>query len=429
MAPERSGERSDVRGDPAKTMKAATERSEGRPLANWGVILLAVLLVSQTLACSAARRAGPEIALDPTHVLVLPDQGADGGAPLILMGDEREIFDEAIRRYDAGELLLAVRIYAALIARHGESRWIDLYHHNRGLIFMRLQDYRSALKDFTAALELAAHPRDRRDARFQLGIAFAGMERWAEAAAAFEDLIAGELSPAERVEVHVRAGICHQQAHDFLRAEGNYRRARRLYKETKDVYLRYHPTWAARAQYQLGDLYAQRFAEIRLLLPLERMREDLDEKAHLLLKSQNAFLKAIRLRDRYWALAAGYRIGAVYESFYADLQGAEVPLELDAEERVIYFVELKRQAAPLIKRAVEVYRKNLEMARRVGAAGRGAQAASKSEDQWIWVTKTEESLRKLERLMLDLERAPEDPAAPSSTGAAPPQGTTPEPAQ
>jgi tetratricopeptide (TPR) repeat protein len=378
-----------------------------------------MLLLLHGLACSSAQRSRDTITLDPTHVLVLPPTlGSETAAPIVIMGDERDLFDEAIRRYEAGALLVAVRIYEELIGRYPKSRWVDLYHHNRGLIFMRLQDYRSALADFNEALAQAAHPRDRRDARFQRGIALAGMERWAEAGATFDLLAAGELSPAERVEVYVRAGICHQHAHAFEDAEANYRRARRAYKGTKDLYLRYHPTWAARAQYQLGDLYADRFAEIALRLPLERMRKDLGEKAHLLLKSQNAFLKTIRLKDRYWALAAGYRIGAIYEDFYADLHEAEIPLDLDAEGRDIYFDELKRHAAPLIRRAVEVYRKNLEMGQRVGAGAgspndvNGTGAKKDKARFGSWLTKTEQSLQKLEALLLDLYPVTETPDAP-----------------
>ena len=370
--------------------------------------ILVALALAQCLGCSSAHRTAPEITLDPTHILVLPPIG-DQGDPVVVMGDKKELFEEAIRRYEKGELLVSVRIYKELIARYRASRWIDLYHHNRGLIFMRLQDYRSALADFDEALRLAGHPRDRRDARFQRGIALAGMARWREAAETFDALSAEELSPSERVEVYVRAGICHQRAHAYDSAEAHYRRAQRAYQQTKDLYLQYHPAWAARAQYQLGDLFSERFAEIRLRLPLERMRKDLDEKARLLLKAQNAFLKTIRLKDRYWALAAGYRIGAIYEAFYADLHGAEVPLELNGEEREIYFQELKRHAAPLIRRAVEVYRKNLELAQRVGVNSKGttqegAQGGPRDRDKWIWVTKTEDSLRKLEAILVDLDR-------------------------
>ena len=90
-------------------------------------------------------------------------------------------------------------------------------------------------------------------------------------------------------------------------------------------------------------------------------------------------------------LAAGYRIGQVYEDFYADLHAAEVPADLDDEARQVYFTELKRHVAPLLRKAIEVYRKNLEMGRRVHADNE-------------WMEKSEAGLKKLEALLATLPR-------------------------
>jgi tetratricopeptide (TPR) repeat protein len=339
------------------------------------------------IACGSVSRPAEQITLDDTHVLVLDR----GGRSTVVMGDERDLFDEAVRAYERDDLPAARRIYTALQSAHPESRWRDLYAFNRGLVAMRLEDYREAARDFEAAEAWAGTNGDARDARFHLAIAWAGLGQWQAAARVFEDLLVAESAPAQRVEQLARAGICRQRAGHYDAARAHYREAVQLYRQTADLFLQYHPTWAARAQYQVGDLFAERFAQVPLLLPLERMRVDLEAKGRLLLNAQNAFLKAIRMRDHYWALAAGYRIGQAYEDFYADLHAAEVPAELDPEAREVYFAELKRHVAPLVRRAIEVYRKNLEMGRRVRA-----------ENEWI--EKSEQSLKKLEALLATLPK-------------------------
>lgn len=360
------------------------------------VVVLPVFLL--LAACGATQRPAEEVTLDPTHVLVL-DQG---GRSRVVMGDERDLFDQAVRAYEAGDLLAARRIYATLLDAHPDSRWRDLYAYNRGLVEMHLEDYREAARDFATAESLANDAADARDARFHAAIAWAGLGQWQAAAETFEDLLVTESVPAQRVEQLVRAGICRQRAFQYAKARAHYREAVQLFEQTSDLYLQYHPTWAARAQYQAGDLYAERFAQVSLLLPLERMRVDLETKGRLLLHSQNAFLKAVRLKDHYWALAAGYRIGQIYEDFYADLHAAEVPVDLDAEAREVYFVELKRHVAPLVRRAIEVYRKNLELGRRVHADNE-------------WMQKSEASLKKLEALLATLP--PSDGGVDESRGA------------
>jgi len=345
-------------------------------------------------ACASTQRATGSGRGEPSHFLVL-----DRGVGLdVVVGDERELLDEALKAAEASDWPRARRVYDALLADLPDSTWRDIYAYNRGLIAMALEDHRAAAQDFQAAATWARAAADRRDSLLHLAIARAGQGHWREAADLLEGVLSTEDRPARRVELRTRAGICRQQIHDWVAAERHYRAAVRLQQESADLYLRHHPEWAARAQYQIGDAYAERFGELSLRLPLDRMGRDLDEKARLLLKAQNAFLQAIRLRDATWALAAGYRVGELYERFYQDLESAEVPDDLDDEGRAIYFDELRRRIAPVLKRAAEVYRKNLEMAARIGARNE-------------WIERTEAGLRKVEALVA---RLPAEPAAPGS---------------
>jgi hypothetical protein len=64
-----------------------------------------------------------------------------------------------------------------------------------------------------------------------------------------------------------------------------------------------------------------------------------------------------------------------------------VPEWLDARQREVYFEELKKQARPVVTKAIWVFEKNLETARRLGY-----------ESEFI--TRTEEKLGHLQAVML-----------------------------
>ena len=344
---------------------------------------MALLLGLTLVGCGAATRQGPAVELDPTHVVVL----GEGASRQVFMGDERELFEQAVDEFNRANWLAALRLYDKLLALYPDSINADLMRYNRGVIVLTIEDFRSAVADFRFAAEHADRDKDRRDARFQLAVALMGMEDWWRASELLEALLSeGELREAGRVEALVRAGICHQRAARFFEAERSYKEAVRLYRNSSDLYLQYNTRYPAMAQYQIGDLYAELFARIRFRLPLERMKEDLEDKSSLFLKSQHAFLRTIRMKNAYWGLAAGFRIGALYEAFFQDLQDAEVPRELDEEELAVYLEELHRHIRPLVERAITVYKKNLEMAARLGA-----------ENEWI--ERSEESLGKLQRLV------------------------------
>jgi tetratricopeptide (TPR) repeat protein len=346
----------------------------------WAAILSPFVVVA-AVACSSAMPRSQEVELEPTHVVVL-----DAGSGEAVVGDEAAVFKEAVRRYNLADYGASLKLYNLLLATHPGSRWLDVYHYDRGVLFLAIEDWRSSLADFRRTEQLAEREEDRLDALAQQAASLAGMERWEEAACLLDQVAAARVTPAQKVEAGTRAGMMWQKAHRYREAEKRYRAALDLYAGNPDLVLKHNPQYAALAQYQVGDLYAELFDQLEFRLPLERMRQDLEDKSALFLKAQNAFLKTIRLHHAYWALAAGYRIGALYEAFHQDLLEAQVPDDLDEEEVQVYQEELKRHIGPLMQRAKEVYRKNLELGTRVG-----------TDNEWL--QRTEEALRKLERLL------------------------------
>src|SRR5690606_33885338 len=123
--------------------------------------------------------------------------------------------------------------------------------------------------------------------------------------------------------------------------ERDYRKALDLYQDHLEVRGLDKSPYVSQAQFRIGEIYRELFASIRFRLPLERMARDLEDKSNFFLMAQSAFLRALRLQHPDWAVVAGYRLGALYETMHDDMMAAEVPNDLSPEEIEIYEEELR----------------------------------------------------------------------------------------
>jgi TPR repeat protein len=136
----------------------------------------------------------------------------------------------------------------------------------------------------------------------------------------------------------------------------------------------------------MGEIYRGLFEAISFRLPMERMAQDLEDKSNLFLKAQSAYMRALRQRHPDWAPRAGYRLGALYERMYDDMVAADVPPELTPEQVEVYRATLRARVRPLIEQAIDIYDRNLMMARSLGA------------DQ-AWLERSRAGLARLRRVL------------------------------
>jgi hypothetical protein len=117
------------------------------------------------------------------------------------------------------------------------------------------------------------------------------------------------------------------------------------------------------------------------------MEAGFQAKLELLVQAQDAYNHAISAKHMFWVSAAGYQLGHLFSELYDALMYAPVPEWLDARQREVYFEELKKQLRPVVTKAIWVFEKNLETARRLGY-----------ESEFI--DQTEEKLGHLQAVML-----------------------------
>ena len=291
----------------------------------------------------------------------------------------RPLFKQATQEYSVGHYEKALKLFRKVIKHFPETKYANHAYFNAGLAAMRLERWEEALDLQRRARRALAGGRDEWDALLQVSRCLEELARWGNLVEVADELLKkGKLNPTDRVEAWARLGIARYETGRLALAERAFKKVLHLYKEVPR--LEKNP-YVSRSQYLVGEIYRGLFASIRFRLPVETMKRDLADKSSFFLKGQSAYLRCVRLQHKDWAVAAGYRLGRLYEDFYDDMMAAEVPPELDEEDRKVYFDELKRLIRPLVVRAVEIYERNLGMSDRLGVGGEWAKKTQASLDK------------------------------------------------
>ena len=310
--------------------------------------------------------------------------------------DPDVLFKEASRLYDAKKYAESVAKYQVFLQEFPQEKAAPLAAFNAGLGLEELGRTEDALAMYQRALAAFTKDGDRVDALFRIGNCQEKLARWTEMEDTFEAVLALKLSVVDRAEAWVRRGWAWQNLGDLTQAERAYKECLKVYNDNLHLRVFDGSYWISMAQFQLGEIYRALFDGITFRLPVERMERDLADKSNLFLKAQAAYLRTVRLHNSQWALAAGFRLGAMYEDFYVDMVEAEYPAELNEQEVALYYGELKKNILPLVQRAVEIYERNLAQSERAGSHG--------SE----WAQKTQKHLEHLRGLLREEERRQEE---------------------
>ena len=341
---------------------------------------LVCALVFSLVGCAANQQVTETVELEP---LVLHQQADQRVRSL----EARPLFSRGTEAYSEGRYEDALLSFEEIIRFFSESRYAPHAHFNAGLTLQRLERWGEALGHFEIAAETLTAEDDQRDARFQVVICQEQTERWADLKESVPVLLTGsDWSVRQRLELTVRQGLAHYFLGQLARAERSFEDALEQYRQNSEVPSLRQNVYVSRAQYLIGEIYRGLFESIQFRLPVESMRRDLMDKSSFFLKGTRAYLKCVRLSHRQWAVAAGYRLGRMYEQFFDDMMGAEIPPELDAEDRAVYFEELRSKIRSLVVRAIEVYERNLGMSDRLGTSSE-------------WVELTEKGLERLRTIL------------------------------
>lgn len=317
------------------------------------------------LACATGRRAP---APGDGAVTFPPDSPETSALDAELAGkNDEELLAIGTAAAGAGDDARAAAAFAALADRHPRSPHLEEALLGAGAAFAREGEWRLALERFRA-LEARGGP-EALEASFRAAEAHYRLDDLAAAHAALEGILARPALPAgARVRALSQRGVVELEQGRADAAETTLREAVRAH-EAASATERLPSSAAAQARFYLGEL---RRAAL-LAAPLDPARADegalaaeLERKSELLLAAQEEYLSAIRLGDERWAVAAGFRVGELYDALRAQVLDAPLPPGLDAKQAESYRAELRREVRVLAAKAMTAYEETLALARRAG---------------------------------------------------------------
>lgn len=353
-------------------------------------------------ACATAR--GPAAQPAPQEIRFAEPAVVEAtplGVELAGKNDE-ELFALGSAAFAAGDFPRAAAAFGRLGDLFPESRHHPAALYDAGLALQRQGEWRPALERFRA-LERGYLGRDADEASFRAAECLWHLGDLAEARTVLDGL-----SRRDDLEVldHIRAltwrGVVELDQGDDEAAERSLRLALRAWEERGDRE-RLDDYFPAQAQYYLGEVYHRHFQAVKVDPSRDgeaELEKALELKAELLLSAQGHYLRAIRMGNPDWAVAAGSRIGELYDELHVHLTGAPLPPGLDAEAEAAYRAELARKVRVLVTKAIAVYERTLD-------------AAQRARVENVFVERTQASLDRMKKVLsLEGAAAGPDPAAP-----------------
>lgn len=384
----------------------------------------AAIVATCGLSWAACAR-GPSSATTPNKVVEMEGvrivaKHDQGGGYSFESYDAEELFKRANSELEAGRCPEAVTLYQRLVTEFLGSRYTSAALYNAGLCLAQIGDREAALDQFQRLLHDLPDSPDVKHASFQVGHLLVDLERWPDAAAAADALLARtDLDPPERMEVMAMRSQALLGKGDLVEAEKQAQQSLTYYR-TRGSELAADPYYAASANYVVADCIRLR-AEA-LTFPdtnQEDQKAVLVKRAQLLLDAMREYANTITHTSGIantnpkWAAASGYRIGAMYDKLWHDLMSAPIPKALSAGAKEVYPQELAKLIKPLLRHAIRYWELTLLMAERTGG-----------KDEWV--AKTRADLERTRSLLLEQPPGPGGLPPPTANTASPSANPAPQ---
>jgi tetratricopeptide (TPR) repeat protein len=313
--------------------------------------------------------------------------------------NDEELFAVGQAAYSAGDFARAATAFGRLADLFPASGHLAAALFDAGLAHQRLEQWRPALERFGALARGFEGP-DAVEAAFKVAECRYHLGELEEARRLLDELAGRRLATADHLRALTQRGIVELELARLDEAERSLRLAVSTWRQARETE-RLDDASPAQAQFYLGEVYRAHFLAVKLDPSVDgeaKLARDLEDKASLLLSAQGHYLRTIRLNEADWAVAAGSRIGELYDALHSALLEAPLPPGLDGEEAEAYRLELRRKVRVLVTKAIGIYEQTLAVA---GRAGPGDNR---------FVERTQASLDRMKRILLELPSEP-GPAA------------------
>lgn len=302
----------------------------------------------------------------------VPPESA-GGAPPSSLTDSTpaEWLDEADRALEEGEPARAATLFARYLGHSMEGDAARRAYRGLARAHEQLGDYDAAIRAYDGFL--ARFPDDPESAVMlaRRGACEAEVGEWERSSVSYAGVLTAggdALLPSQKVEALARRGFALYQLGRFDEADEVLAEADAVFEAaTEGGHERFSDTYfVGMARFYRAAILHVQFRGVRIRLPEAQMSADFQAKLALLERAQDAYNHVVRARHVFWVSAAGFQLGSLFEEFYDAIMYAPTPDWLDDEQRRVYYRELEQQLRPVIDKAIWVFEKNLETARKLG---------------------------------------------------------------
>jgi len=342
-----------------------------------------------------------------------------------------ELYQQAALQYQKKQYKVAIKLYNRILQFFPMDKFRYATLYNIGLAYEDDRQYKKAIKAYQSMIKNYAAKKQKLalNARFRIAASYTQLKRWSQAFSVYDKLLQRDLNLEDRIDALAYGG-------EALFHLNKYRQAIPLLRLAVLLHLRQTGRnktisfAAAMAQYYHGRIFDLRFRKRRFSYPKDKMRQDLEFKAGMLLRAQHLYLQTLRLRHADWAMASLYRIGKMYEQMYQDMMKAPIPKRLNKKERALYTKLLKKKIKVLLEKALVLYERNLLLAAHIGVVSNDWKTLSEKNFKKI-LTFYESNFGKLRKGILRTypKKAPASRPAPAPRKApAPTKAPTSKPA-
>ncbi|RMH37858.1 MAG: hypothetical protein D6689_20630 [Deltaproteobacteria bacterium] len=297
---------------------------------------------------------------EPMRIDVVTD---DTGAERVVAYDAGDLLDAGNEALAGGRADEALRYYDQLLADFPDSALVPAALFNAGLAHEQRREWDRAIARYRELAESpAARAADAIDGALRLAAVLAELERWGEATAALERLLArDDLSDGARIEALARLGYVLIESGDYPGAEDVLRSALAYYDDIRDRVVLDTDYYVAMCHYYLAQIPHREFLAIPIRLPDKQTKRDLDAKADRLLIAYDRYLATVEVGNPYWASAAGYQLASMYKQYWDALVRAPIPPRLGPEAADLYVKEVHRLSRQFLDKALAAHQKNASL--------------------------------------------------------------------
>lgn len=327
---------------------------------------LLVAILSWTLAaCASPRRAAPSEPGEPdTETDAAQLESVSESAPA-------DWLVEAEAALRAEQPARAAALFARYLGHDPSGEAARQAYGGLARAHEQLGDFEAAIRAYDGFLHHFPSDPERPTMLARRGACEAEIGQWERSAASFAAMLESggpDMLAADRVMALARRGFALYQLERFDEADATLADADAIYTSTTEAkHERFGDTYfVGMARFYRAAILHVRFRAITIRLPEAQMQVDFQTKLALLEQAQDAYNDVIRARHVFWVSAAGYQLGSLFEEFYDALMYAPVPEWLDEQQRRSYYEELEQELRPVVDKAVWVFERNLEAARKLG---------------------------------------------------------------